>query len=141
MVKRYIDSSEPYKSEIVQPNNDLFDTFYGGHRHSFNKSRTMIDILFLSIMIITEKITPTNYKDKSVLDEKFESILKLQTKKFIIIENIKAAELIPCEKQYLSLIDWMYSHEIFPYRQRRSLCLWMRYKLIRTGLIDDCRGG
>jgi len=86
MIKRNIDSSKSNKSEIIQSYNNLFDSFNSSHSDSFNDSRAMIDILFFSIMIIAEKITTTNNKDKSIFNEKFESILKLQIEKFIIID-------------------------------------------------------
>ena len=89
MIKGNIDPSIPNKSEVIQSNNDLFGPFDGGSSDSFDKSRTVINILLFSIMIIAKQIASTNDKDKPILNKKFDSIFKLQIEKFIIIKNIK----------------------------------------------------
>ena len=64
----------------------------------------MIDVLFLSVVIIAEQIAAAYHKDQIILDEQFESVFELETEEFIVVQQIEAAQLVSTQQQYLIIV-------------------------------------
>ena len=104
IIKRNIDSFISDKSKIIQTYDNLLSSFDSSGSNSLDNRRAMIYKLFFTIAIITEEITATDHKNEIILYKQFHSILKLKPKYLIVIEKIKAAELISSEQKYLTFI-------------------------------------
>jgi hypothetical protein len=64
----------------------------------------VIDVLFLSVVIIAEQIATAYHKDQIILDEQVESVLELETEEFIVVQQIEAAQLVSTQQQYLIIV-------------------------------------
>ena len=97
IIKWNINSSISDKSKIIQTYNNFWSFFDSSGSNSLDDSRAMVYKLLLTIAIITEEVATTDHKNEIILYKQFHSILKLKSKYLIVIEQIKAAELISSE--------------------------------------------
>ena len=61
----------------------------------------MIDILLLTVFIIAEQITTANHIHEPSLNTQIFSILELQVKDLIIVEQVEAGEVVSSEQKQM----------------------------------------
>lgn len=80
----------------------------GSQRIDFGDScdigRNMIDIKLLTIAVIAEQTRSTHHIDFVIHDKELLRTFKLQIKSFLVVEQVKAAEVVPSKEQQLLFI-------------------------------------
>lgn len=56
----------------------------------------MIDVLFLSLIVVAKQIAAADYEYEVWLDVEMRCIFKLEIKEFVVVQQVEAAQLIAC---------------------------------------------
>ena len=91
IIQGNIDPSISNEIQIVETHHYLSHSFDRCRSDTLDQSCAVIDVLFLSVVIIAEQIAAAYHKDQIILDEQLESVFELETEEFIVIQQIEAA--------------------------------------------------
>ena len=61
----------------------------------------MVDVLFLSLKIIAEEVTPAHHENVPFLHEELHCVLKLQVEQLVVGNQVETTELVSTQQKDL----------------------------------------